>query len=399
MNFIRTWRWFGPEDPVQLKDLAQLQIDGVVTSLLQFPVGETWPMAAIAERKSLLSQYGLNWLVVESLNVHPSIKFNEPDRADYIQKYQQTIRHLAWAGVRIICYNFMPVLDWVRTHYFFELPDGRQTIRFDIPSLAAFDLFALKRNAAADDYSDQIKLEAENIWQNLEEDQKDTLKQTIMGKLPGTDQVFKLAEFDQALQKYQQVGPDQLRENLYYFLQQVIPVAEAEGVHLAIHPDDPPFPVLGLPRIVSTHQDLVEIKNMMDSPANGFTFCSGSLGARYDNDLAQIIRDTAERIHFLHLRNVHRLSQGSFTEADHLKGDIDMTQIIKLLVQEQEKRKILGRIDVNIPMRPDHGFRMLDDFQRNTYPGYSLIGRLKALAQLEGLEKGIRNSINYKPLV
>lgn len=392
MKFIKTWRWFGPNDPVQLSDIMQMEVEGIVTSLLQIPVGEVWPLQAIQERKTMIEAAGFphGWQVVESVNVHDSIKSGQPDREQFIDKYKQTLRNLSKAGIKIVCYNFMPVLDWVRTHYHFQLPDGRQTIYFDFIQLAAFDLFMLKRAGAEEDYSAEIQEKAAVTFQQMNDADKKRLQQTLMGVLPGTSQTISIEEFRQALQKYQQVDAEQMRENLNCFLQQIIPVAEEVGIKMAIHPDDPPFSVFGLPRIVSTSADLKAILEMVDSPSNGITLCSGSLGARADNDVIAIINEVAHRINFIHLRNVQHLEHGSFMESNHLHGAMHMPAVMQHLIQEQQRRANKNRSDIDIPLRSDHGFRMLDDFQRETYPGYASIGRLKALAQLEGLEMGLR---------
>ena len=392
MKFIKTWRWFGPDDPVQLSHIRQMEVEGIVTSLLQFPVGEVWPAEAIAERKAMIEAAGFphGWEVVESVNVHDGIKSGRPERDQFIEKYKKTLQNLGKAGIKIVCYNFMPVLDWVRTHYHYRLPDGRETIYFDFIQLAAFDLFILKRDGAEQDYSPEIKEEAALVFQQLNSSEKERLQHTLMGVLPGTSQTISLNDFRNALAKYQYVDADQMRENLYFFLRQIIPVAEAEGIKMAIHPDDPPFSVLGLPRIVSTLVDLKAIIEMVDSPGNGITFCSGSLGARPGNDVTTIAKEIAHRINFIHLRNVQHLEHGSFMEANHLQGAVNMPAVMQELIKEQQCRANESRSDIDIPLRPDHGFRMLDDFNRDTYPGYASIGRLKALAQLEGLEMGLR---------
>lgn len=394
MKFIKTWRWFGPDDPVQLSYIKQMEVAGIVTSLLQIPTGEVWPLEAIEERKTMIEAAGFpfGWQVVESVNVHDSIKSGQPERERFIDNYKQTLLNLSEAGIKIICYNFMPVLDWVRTHYHYLLPDGRQTIYFDSIQLAAFDLFILKRTGAEKDYSSEIQEKAAALFRQMNNAEKNRLQQTLMGVLPGTSQTISLDEFRLALKKYDKTDADQLRDNLHYFLQQVIPVAEERGIKMAIHPDDPPFAVLGLPRIVSTFTDLKTIIEMVDSPSNGITFCSGSLGAGVDNKVIEILGEVAHRINFIHLRNVQNLEYGSFMEANHLHGTVDMPAVMLELIKEQQRRAVQNRPDIDIPLRPDHGFRMLDDIQRETYPGYAAIGRLKALAQLEGLEMGLRRA-------
>ena len=394
MKFIKTWRWFGPNDPIKLSSIRQMGVDGIVTSLLQIPVGEVWPLEAIEERKAMIEAAGFpyGWQVVESVNVHDSIKRGGPDREQFIENYKQTLRNLGKGGIKIVCYNFMPVLDWVRTNYHHQLPDGKETVCFDFIELAAFDLYLLKRPGAAQDYTIEIINKAKAVFEQFSNNEKKRLQQTLMGVLPGTSKTISLEEFRQALSQYQKIDTERMRENLYYFLQQIIPVAEQEGVKMAIHPDDPPFPLLGLPRVVSTLADLAAIIKMVDSPSNGITFCSGSLGARFGNDVTVIARNIALRVNFIHLRNVTHLSDGSFIEADHLNGAVDMPSVMLELIGEQKRRASQKSLDIDIPLRPDHGFRMLDDFNRETYPGYASTGRLKALAQLEGLEMGLRKT-------
>ena len=399
MRFIKSWRWFGPEDPVSLDYIEQIGVEGIVTSLLHIPVGDVWPIEEIQKRKHRIAwrDYAhkttprpLQWLVTESVNVHESIKTGAADRDRYIENYIQTIKNLAACDIRTVCYNFMPVLDWVRSHYQYKLPNGAEAIRFDLPALAAFDIHVLQRENAEADYSPEMVELALETFQEMTEAEKSAVQRTAMGVLPGTDRVYSLYEFQQKLKMFKEIDGTKMRENLRYFLQCVVPEADAVGVKLAIHPDDPPFPVFGLPRIAGSEQDFTEIINMVDSPGNGITFCTGSLGVRADNDLPGMVKRLGHRIHFLHLRNVQRLENGSFMEADHLHGDVDMHAVMKALVEEQVIRKDSQRPDIDLPLRPDHGFRMMDDFNRNTYPGYAAIGRMKGLSQLEGLEMGIR---------
>jgi len=392
MKFIKTWRWFGPDDPVKLSGIRQMEVEGIVTSLLQIPVGEVWPLEAIEERKAMIETAGFlyGWQVVESVNVHDSIKCGLPERDKYIEKYIKTLQNLGRAGIRIVCYNFMPVLDWVRTNYHCQLPDGKETVCFDFIQLVAFDLFILKRQGASQEYSSEIKEKAAFVFNDLSDKGKERLRQTLMGVLPGTSKTISMEEFQQALLKYQNVDVSQMRDNLHYFLNQIIPIAKAEGIQMAIHPDDPPFSVLGLPRVVSTLSDLKAIIAMVDSPSNGIAFCSGSLGARADNQVPTIAKEVAHRINFIHLRNIKFLEYGSFMEANHLHGDVDLGEVMLVLIKEQQRRLKHNLSNIDIPLRPDHGFRMLDDFSQNTYPGYGGIGRMKALAQLEGLEMGLR---------
>ena len=390
MKLVKTWRWFGPQDPVKLNDLMQMGVEAVVTSLLHIPVGEEWTPTEIEKRKRLIEHFPFHWTIVESLNIHESIKTGSKERDYYIEQYIKSIRNLSAAGIRTVCYNFMPVLDWVRTHYAYPLINETETIRFDFPSLAAFDCFILKRKDAEQSYPERLVKTAKYLFNNLSSIQKKELQNTCMGALPGTDQVLSLDEFRAGLQRFNKIGAERMRENLAYFLRKVIPVAEDAGVKLAIHPDDPPFSVFGLPRIVSTAQDLQLIHSMIPSASNGITFCTGSLGVREDNDVPDMLEQFGNRIHFFHFRNVIIEADGSFMEADHLDGKVDMAAVMKKALRELTRRKEQGDLSREIPWRPDHGFRMLDDFRRDTYPGYALNGRFKGMMQIEGLEKGVR---------
>jgi mannonate dehydratase len=336
---------------------------------------------------------GLRWSVVESVNIHESIKTAGSHRDEFIDKYITTLKNLGECGIKTVCYNFMPVLDWTRTNLDFRLPTGASALRYHAPAVAAFDLYILERENAANDFTPEQQQQAKSYLDGLSDEKKQHLTRTIMAGLPGTDEVFTIAEFKQHLEKYHDTDAKKLKENLAYFLKAIIPDAEKLGIKMCIHPDDPPFPILGLPRVVSTEKDLADLVNAAPSPSNGITFCTGSLGARGDNDLPGIVARLGSHIHFLHLRNVQREADGSFYEADHLAGSNDMYAVMKNVILEQKRREDSGRDDIAIPMRPDHGHKLLDDFKYNTYPGYSAIGRLKGLAELRGLEMGIKRSI------
>lgn len=388
----KTFRWFGPKDEVSLADIRQTGATGIVTALHHIPCGEVWSTPEIIQRKKVIDQSGLRWSVVESVNIHESIKTGEPDRDHYIEKYIKSIQNLGAAGINTICYNFMPVLDWTRTHLDYRLPNQASALRYESRALIAFELYILEREEAWKIYTQDQQESAKAYLDSLSVDERLLITNTIMAGLPGTDEVFTIEEFRGYLQRYSSVDAVRLKENLAYFLKAVIPEAEKENVKMCIHPDDPPFPILGLPRVVSNEEDLHDIVNFVPSPSNGITFCTGSLGARKDNDLPGMITRLGEHIHFVHLRNVKRENDGSFYEAEHLKGSTDMYSVMKNIISEQQKRHASNRKDITIPIRPDHGHRILDDFNRNTYPGYSLIGRMKGLAELSGLELGIRRA-------
>ena len=380
-------RWFGPNDPVSLRDIRQAGCEGVVTALHHIPVGEVWTVAEIEKRKQIIEAAGLSWTVVESLPVHEDIKKQTGDFEGMIARYQESLRNLAQCGLKVITYNFMPILDWLRTNPIYELPDGSRALYFERVAFIAFDLFLLQRPNAAADYSEADLQSAESYFLALDESAKKTLFQHIMLGLPGSDEAFTADQVLSALATYKAIDTARLKEHLFYFLRAIVPLAESLGLRLAIHPDDPPYAVLGLPRIVCTEQDLQEIVQAVPSPANGLCFCTGSLGVRADNDLVGIIRRMGDHIHFLHLRNTKRDQAGNFFEADHLTGDTDMVAIVsEILKLSQRKGK-------SIPMRPDHGHQMLDDLNKKTYPGYSAIGRLRALAELRGLELGLAHHL------
>lgn len=390
----QTWRWFGPQDPVSLQDIRQAGASGVVTALHHIPNGEVWTVEEIQQRKAIIEHAGLAWSVVESIPIHEDIKTHAGKFKQWIANYQQSLRNLAHCGIKLVCYNFMPILDWTRTDLAWELPNGAKALRFDHIDFVVFDHLLLKRPAAANEYTqDDIAL-AESRYQQMAESQRQQLIGTIIAGLPGAEEGYTLDQFRAQLARYKQIDKNQLRANYHYFLEQIIPVAEEIGTLMAVHPDDPPRPILGLPRIVSTQEDMQWIKESVDSPANGFTFCTGSYGVRPDNDLVSMFRQFADRVHFLHLRATRREQHPlSFHEAEHLAGDVDMYAVVSAIIEEEQRRLQQG-ITAAIPMRPDHGHQMLDDLNKRVNPGYSAIGRLKGLAELRGLELGICRSLN-----
>jgi mannonate dehydratase len=391
-NLEQTFRWFGPSDEVTLAAIKQTGATGIVNALHHIPSGKIWSSGEIKKRNDVIKAAGFTWSVVESVNIHESIKTAGKDRDQHIENYIQTLKNLSLADIHTVCYNFMPVLDWTRTNLDFRLPNGASALRYHAPAVAAFDLYILERPEAYNEFTIEQQQEAKKYLKSLDELTKQNLINTIMAGLPGTDEVFTIAEFKEHLKKYEEVDAAALKSNLAYFLRAIIPYAEELGIKMCIHPDDPPFPILGLPRVVCTEQDLLDLVNACPSPANGITFCTGSLGANENNDLPGMIDRLGEHIHFLHLRNVQREAGGSFYEADHLNGSNDMYAIMKSIINEQKRRQDKGRTDIAIPMRPDHGHKLLDDFNYKTYPGYSVIGRLKGLAELRGLEMGIKRS-------
>ena len=379
----QTWRWFGPDDPVSLSDIRQAGATGIVSALHHIPVGEVWPVEAIQAHKALIEAAGLQWSVVESVPVHDHIKRQVGDWHTYLDRYRATLTNLGACGIPVVTYNFMPVLDWTRTDLRYPVSDGSLALRYDAAALAAFDLYLLERPGAAGDYTEAQRQKAAQYFAHLDEVGRQMLAQTLIAGLPGTDEGYGLAEMRALVGKYQSLGPTQYRQHLIDFLRAVTPAAEAAGVKLAIHPDDPPFALLGLPRIVSTAADVDAILRGVDHPANGLCFCTGSFGARPDNDLPAMARQFADRIHFFHLRSVQLEGDGSFYEANHLEGSSDMGAVMA------EITALLQRRGASVPMRPDHGHQMLDDLGKTVNPGYSAIGRLRGLGELRGLEAGI----------
>ncbi len=388
MLMIETMRWFGPNDAVSLRDIRQAGCQGVVTALHHIPVGEVWPVSDIMERKALIEAEGMTWTVVESLPVSDDIKRQTGDYREHITHYKTSLENLASCGLKVITYNFMPVLDWVRTNINYRLPSGSSALYFERLAFVAFDLLMLKRPGAEQEYKIEEIHAAKEWLVNHSAEEKNSVFQNALLGLPGSSGRFAPEEILLALETYKGIDAAKLKEHLFSFLREVIPVAQRHHLKMAIHPDDPPFPVLGLARIVSSEKDLLEIVEAVPSPANGLCYCTGSLSVRPGNDLVGIIGRLGEHIHFLHLRNTKSDHSGNFFEADHLGGDVDMVEVVKAILLLMRQRQI------SLPVRPDHGHQMLDDLKKTTYPGYSCIGRLKGLAELRGLQHGLSRAYN-----
>jgi mannonate dehydratase len=401
MGMEQTWRWYGPDDPVSLPDIRQAGATGIVSALHDVPIGEVWQERAILERKRLIEwddrpgtavPRGLAWSVIESIPVHEDIKLGKPSRDHWIEKYQESLRNVGRAGIPVVTYNWMPVVDWTRTNLSMALEDGALALAFDFVAFAAFDLFMLERNGAEKDYTVDVQHRARALFNRTSAESRRILQENVIAGLPGGQEGYQLDDFRKRLAEYDGMDVAQYRANLRYFLEQIVPVASEAGVRLALHPDDPPIPLFGLPRVVSTEQDLAYVTHVVNTRANGICFCTGSLGVLPGNDLPGMVKRLGNRINFAHLRSTCRDGDGSFHEASHLRGDVDMYAVITALLQEQRRRHAANRRDEIIPMRADHGHTILDDLRKETNPGYSAIGLLRGLAELRGLEMGILRS-------